>query len=132
MKLADLKNPVRFNWLADQGLRLAASPYLSGAYEAKKLLEQLPGTQPLHELTAGHDGGIYNGPQFRRNYVTDPDHGVPFLGSVDMLEADLTNTPVAASKGCQVEQACLPRGRAGNDAHIVCGASARSSVLCPA
>ena len=31
MKLADLNNPVRFNWLADQGLRLDASPYLSGA-----------------------------------------------------------------------------------------------------
>ena len=91
MKLADIHNPVRFSWLADQGLRLNASPYLSGAYEAKKLLERLPGTQPLHELTAGHDGGIYNGPQFRRIYVSDPEYGVPFLGSVDMLEADLTN-----------------------------------------
>jgi hypothetical protein len=98
MKLADLNNPVRFNWLADQGLRLAASPYLSGTYEAKKLLGQLPGTRPLHELTAGYDGGIYNGPQFRRTYVTDPDYGVPFLGSVDMLEADLTNIPLLLSK----------------------------------
>ena len=98
MKLADLNNPVRFNWLADQGLRLAASPYLSGTYEAKKFLEQLPGTRPLHELTAGYDGGIYNGPQFRRAFVTDPDYGVPFLGSVDMLEADLTNVPLLLSK----------------------------------
>ena len=98
MKLADLNNPVRFNWLADQGLRLAASPYLSGAYEAKKILEKLPGTRPLHELTAGYDGGIYNGPQFRRTYVTNPDYGVPFLGSVDMLEADLTNLPLLLSK----------------------------------
>jgi hypothetical protein len=98
MKIADLNNPVRFNWLFDQGLRLAASPYLSGTYEAKSLLEKLPGTQPLHELTAGYDGGIYNGPQFRRNYVTDPDYGVPFLGSVDMLEADLTNTPLLLAK----------------------------------
>jgi len=98
MKLADLNNPVRFNWLADQGLRLAASPYLSGTYEAKKLLGQMPGTRPLHELTAGYDGGIYNGPQFRRTYVTDPDYGVPFLGSVDMLEADLTNVPLLLSK----------------------------------
>lgn len=98
MKLADIRNPVRSGWLADQGLRLNASPYLSGAYETKKLLERLPGTQQLHELTAGHDGGIYNGPQFRRSYVSDPEHGVPFLGSVDMLEADLTNTPLLLSK----------------------------------
>ena len=42
MKLADLRNPVRFNWLADQGFRLAASPYLSGAYEARKFLEAYP------------------------------------------------------------------------------------------
>ena len=42
MKLADLRNPVRFNWLADQGFRLDASPYLSGAYEARKFLERLP------------------------------------------------------------------------------------------
>ena len=98
MKLADIRNPVRSAWLADQGLRLNASPYLSGAYETKKLLQRLPGTQQLHELTAGHDGGIYNGPQFRRNYVSDPKHGVPFLGSVDMLEADLTNTPRLLSR----------------------------------
>jgi hypothetical protein len=98
VKLADIRNPVRSAWLADQGLRLNASPYLSGAYETKKLLQRLPGTQQLHELTAGYDGGIYNGPQFRRNYVSDPEHGVPFLGSVDMLEADLTNTPLLLSK----------------------------------
>ena len=47
MKLADIHNPARFDWLADQGFRLDASPYLSGAYEARKLLERLPGTQPL-------------------------------------------------------------------------------------
>ena len=43
MKLADIRNPVRFDWLADQGFRLDASPYLSGAYETSKLLERLPG-----------------------------------------------------------------------------------------
>ena len=98
MKLADLDNPVRFNWLADQGLRLAASPYLSGSYEARKLLERLPGTRPLSELTDGHDGGIYNGPQFRRNYVNDLKYGVPFLGSTDIMEADFTNLPLLQAK----------------------------------
>ena len=47
MKLADISNPVRSSWLVDQGFRLNASPYLSGAYEARKLLERLPGTQAL-------------------------------------------------------------------------------------
>lgn len=94
MKVTDLRNPVRSSWFADQGFRLSASPYLSGSYEAKKLLERLPGTLPLHELTAGHDRGIYNGPQFRRNYVSDPEYGVPFLGSTDIMEADFTNLPL--------------------------------------
>lgn len=98
MKLADIHNPARFDWLADQGFRLDASPYLSGAYEARKLLERLPGTVPLYELTTGHGGGIFNGPQFSRLYMNDPEHGVPFMGSTDMLEADFTNLPLLHEK----------------------------------
>ena len=95
MKLANPHNPVRYNWLADQGFRLLASPYLSGAYEARDFLEQLQvETTPLHKLTAGHEGGIYNGPKFRRNYVTDPKYGVPFLGSTDIMMADFTDIPL--------------------------------------
>ena len=56
---------------------------------------------PLHELTTGHDGGIFNGPQFSRLYVNDPDYGVPFLGSTDMLEADFTNLPLLHKKVAQ-------------------------------
>jgi len=98
VKLADIHNPARFDWLADQGFRLDASPYLSGAYEARKLLERLPGTLPLHELTTGHGGGIFNGPQFSRLYMNDPEYGVPFMGSTDMLEADFTNLPLLHEK----------------------------------
>jgi hypothetical protein len=99
MKLADLRNPVRFNWLEDQGFRLLASPYLSGAYEARKFLEQLPVlTTPLDKLTTGHEGGIYNGPQFRRNYVNDREYGVPFLGSTDIMMADFTNIPLLQAR----------------------------------
>lgn len=94
MKLVNIANPVRASWLIEQGHRLDASPFLSGAYEARKLLERLPRTEPLHSLTTGHDGGIFNGPKFRRIYVTDPDHGVPFLGSTDMLEADFSWLPL--------------------------------------
>ncbi|CDR06539.1 methylation-associated defense system restriction endonuclease subunit S MAD5 [Streptomyces iranensis] len=93
MKVASLSNPVMSDWLADQGLRLDASPYISGSLEAKKMLERLPNTVPLASLTTGHNGGIFSGPMFRRVYLTDPEHSVPFLGTKDMMTADLTGLP---------------------------------------
>lgn len=81
-------------WLADGGRRLDPGPYLSGAIEAKEALRALPVKKvPLSELTKGFSGGIYNGPQFSRNYVESADHGVPFLGSSSMLLADLSHLP---------------------------------------
>lgn len=95
MKIASKDNPVRISWLREQGLRMDAAPYLSGAFEARKLLERLPvRKEPLSELTEGHNGGIFNGPQFRRVYVLDPEYGVPFLGSKDMLRSDFTDLPL--------------------------------------
>jgi hypothetical protein len=41
------------SWLREQGFRLDAPPFLSGAIEARKLLEQLPvKKEPLASLTA--------------------------------------------------------------------------------
>jgi type I restriction enzyme S subunit len=95
MKLVNLKNPVMASWLREQGFRLDAPPFLSGAVEARKLLEQLPvKKEPLASLTTGHHGGIFNGPKFARTYVDDPEHGVPFVGSSDMLQADLSRLPL--------------------------------------
>ncbi|MGW5651102.1 methylation-associated defense system restriction endonuclease subunit S MAD5 [Streptomyces humi] len=94
MKVAERGNPARRGWLDGQGLRLDAKPYLSGAYATRKLLERLPVEKvPLKEVTAGHAGGLYNGPQFRRVYLTHPEHSVPFVGSKDMLVADLSALP---------------------------------------
>lgn len=93
MKIASLTSPVMSDWLTDQGLRLDASPYISGSLDAKKMLERLPNTVTLSSLTMGHDGGIFNGPIFRRVYLTDRDHSVPFLGTKDMMAADLTTLP---------------------------------------
>jgi len=99
MKLVNLKNPVMASWLREQGFRLDAPPFLSGAIEARKLLEQLPvKKEPLASLTTGHNGGIFNGPKFARTYVDDPDHGVPFVGSSDMLQADLSRLPLLRKK----------------------------------
>ncbi|MFF0711221.1 methylation-associated defense system restriction endonuclease subunit S MAD5 [Streptomyces bauhiniae] len=93
MKIASVSTPVTSSWLAEQGLRLDASPYVSGSLKTKKLLEQLPKTEPLASLTTGHNGGIFNGPMFRRVYLTDSEHSVPFLGTKDMMAADLTGLP---------------------------------------
>jgi hypothetical protein len=99
MKLVNLKNPVMASWLREQGFRLDAPPFLSGAIEARKLLEQLPvKKEPLASLTTGHNSGIYNGPMFRRNYVTDREHGVPFLTSSGILLADLSTLPLLSKK----------------------------------
>jgi type I restriction enzyme S subunit len=99
MKLVNPKNPVMASWLRDQDFRLDAPPFLSGAIEARKLLEQLPvKKEPLASLTEGHNGGIYNGPMFRRNYVIDREHGVPFLTSSGILLADLSTLPLLSKK----------------------------------
>jgi hypothetical protein len=95
VKLADIRNPARFDWLADQGFRLDASPYLSGAYEARKLLERLPGTQPLHQVVRTPNG-IFHAGRSSRLWVTDPDFGVPFFSSTDILEADSSFLPLIA------------------------------------
>ena len=79
-------------WLEREGRRLDCGPYLSGAMEAKVLLERLPVPRAdLHSLTHGHEGGIYIGQRPPRTYVVDPGHGVPFLSSSTMLHADFTH-----------------------------------------
>ncbi len=83
---------VRSAWIENEGRRLDCGPYLSGAMEAKMLLERLPVPRAhLYELTDGHEGGIFIGQQFARNYVSDPRHGVPFLTGSAMLRADFTH-----------------------------------------
>jgi len=87
-------------WLENNGRRLDCGPYMSGAVEAKELLKKHP-TEPLEDLTTGHSGGIFNGPRFPRIYVDDPTKGVPFLGSTDILDADLSFVSLLSKK--QVE-----------------------------
>jgi type I restriction enzyme S subunit len=83
---------IRSTWMDGYGYRLDCSPYLGGALETKVLLEKLPlRKDPLHTLTAGFDGGIYNGPQFVRHYVESKVLGVPFMTGSSMLLADLSN-----------------------------------------
>jgi hypothetical protein len=94
VRVAAPEFPVRASWLWEQGHRLDASPFVSGAMEARKLIEALPARERLRALTRGTEGGIFNGPMFRRIYVTDPEHGVPFVGGKAMMVADLTSLPL--------------------------------------
>ncbi len=85
---------IRSSWWEGFGYRLDCQPYLAGALETKILLERLAlPKEPLGTLTTGHEGGIYNGPQFRRVYVEAAEFGVPFVGSSSMLYSDFSHLP---------------------------------------
>lgn len=85
---------IRSSWWEGFGYRLDCQPYLAGALETRVLLERLRlRKEPLQDLTEGHDGGIYNGPQFRRVYVDSEEFGVPFVGSSSMLYSDISRLP---------------------------------------
>lgn len=84
-------------WLENNGHRLDCGPYMSGAIEAMETLKQHD-TEPLYSLTTGHNDGIFNGPRFPRIYVDDPSNGVPFLGSTDILDADLSKVSLLSKK----------------------------------
>ncbi|MFJ6665567.1 restriction endonuclease subunit S [Streptomyces sp. NPDC091383] len=95
MKLVNTDNPVRAGWLIEQSARLDAAPYLSGAYEARKLLERLPRTEPLQAVTR-QGNGIFHAGRVSRRWVDNPEHGVPFFSSTDILEADYSFLPYIA------------------------------------
>jgi type I restriction enzyme S subunit len=87
------------SWLPEYSHRLDCKPYVGGSLATKVLLESLPlRKDKLRTLTAGFDGGIYNGPKFSRTYVDSPDHGVPFVGGSSMLYADLSDLPLLSRK----------------------------------
>lgn len=90
-------------WIEHNGRRLDCGPYVSGAIEARELLSQMR-TNPLYEVTSGHNGGIYNGSPFIRNYVDDSQHGVPFLTTSSLLQADLTNLSLLRKKDAHSKQ----------------------------
>ena len=86
---------VQRSWFDREGERLDAGPYLSGALEARLRLDKLSARKDrLVDLTKGHRGGLFNGPQFKRNYVDSPAHGVPFLTASTILRADLSVLPL--------------------------------------
>lgn len=101
-------------WIRNTGGRLDCQPFLSGAVEARVIIESGHfELAPLRALTKGYNGGIYNGPQFKRNYVTDPGHGVRFLTTSNMLRADLSNVSYLSKKDAQSKKLSYLRLEAG-------------------
>ncbi len=83
------------SWINKNGYRFDCNPYMSGAVEARALLMSMRGmTEPLDSLTRGHSGGIYNGPVFKRRFVSSREFGVPFVTSGNMLRTDLRDVPL--------------------------------------
>jgi type I restriction enzyme S subunit len=86
-------------WFEEEGFRLDTKPYTSGAVQTKQLLRRLR-TEPLRSLTSGFNGGIFTPPihNFSRNYVEDPEYGVPFVGSTTMLRSDHNGLPLLSKR----------------------------------
>lgn len=89
MRVAASDNPVRASWLAEQGYRLDPGPYVSEAYAARAFLQRLR-TEPLGQVAAR----VFHPGRIRREWTRDPQYGVPFLGSADIFEADLSFAPM--------------------------------------
>jgi type I restriction enzyme S subunit len=66
---------------------------MSGALEAKESLRK-HSTMPLRELTLK----IFHAGRESRMWVDSTEYGVPFMGSTDILAADLSNLPFISKK----------------------------------
>lgn len=100
MTFTSFKNAriVRSAWLDEGGRRLDCNPYMSGALEARDALKRLPVTEKLENVTKR----IFHAGREGRTWVDDSKYGVRFLGSSDILAADLSTLPLISKK--QVER----------------------------
>jgi type I restriction enzyme S subunit len=87
------------SWLERDGRRLDCGPYMSGALEAKVLLESMQARKDkLQTLTRNGLSGIFHAGRIKRMWVDSPEHGRPFLSSTEILQADLSNLPYISKK----------------------------------
>lgn len=95
MKTPSFDFPVTSAWLELNGRRLDSRPYVSGAVEARMLLNKLVvKKEPLHSVTVR----IFHAGREGRTYVNEPEYGVPFLGSTDILSNDLSTLLLLSKK----------------------------------
>ncbi|WP_374499694.1 hypothetical protein [Pseudoxanthomonas sp.] len=87
------------SWLERDGRRLDCNPYMSGALEAKVLLESMPARKErLQDVTRNGMSGIFHAGRIKRMWADSPEHGRPFLSSTEILQADLSNLPFISRK----------------------------------
>jgi type I restriction enzyme S subunit len=83
---------VPITWMKENSCRLDCNPFMSGSIEARMTLESLNCTKSaLSTLTRGGIKGIVNAGRIKRVWVENPEEGIPFLSSSDILETDLSN-----------------------------------------
>ncbi len=87
MKIKEVPSP----WITRWGNRLDAGPYLSGAVDARMLMESPRfRASKLSSVTSA----IYHAGREGRRWVSEAKYGVPFLSSSDIQRADLSNLPL--------------------------------------
>ena len=87
------------SWLERDGRRLDCNPYMSGALEAKVLLESIRARKDkLRTLTRDGVSGIFHAGRIKRMWVDSPEYGRPFLSSTEILQADLSNLPFISNQ----------------------------------
>lgn len=95
-------------WLTRDGCRFDCNPYMSGALEAKVLLEAMRAPKDkLQQLTRGGMNGIFHAGRIKRQWVDSPEHGRPFLSSTEILQSDLSNLPFISHRAI-AENPLLP------------------------
>lgn len=89
------------------GLRLDAGYYASSSVGAMRLLEhwkKMGKQREFHTLTSVcKTDGIFIPGRFRRIYVSNSKHGLPWLSPSDMLKADLTGIDYVSKKHTPIQ-----------------------------
>lgn len=80
-------------WLIEEEHRLDCGPFVKGAIETRKKLQALACHKDrLVDLTYGGLSGMYHVGQDKIVWAQDGVHGMPFLRSSDILDADVTDS----------------------------------------
>lgn len=99
---------VHYSVSLQNGLRFDASYHLSEGLVVKRQIASSPyETITIKDVTSD----IFYGNRAKRVYVSKKDHGIPFLSSSDILQADLENVKLASKKYTPcIEQMKLKKG----------------------
>ncbi|GAB4200174.1 MAG: restriction endonuclease subunit S [Sandaracinaceae bacterium] len=96
------------SWLQRDGRRLDCGPYMSGALEAKVLLEGLQAKKvPLQAVCLNGRSGLVNAGRIKRLWVTDEQHGLRFLSSTDILKSDLSDLQLISKRAARANPKLL-------------------------